>query len=176
VAEGEATLLGETLTPLQLSLLDDVSGLVVAELGIAFDLDDPATREYLRAAGSNIAGITDTTRSAVRAALIEGQQAGEGIPQLAARLEQLPAFNRARAITVSRTELGHATNTAALANYRASGVVVGVRVFDGDYDAACAAMNGRTFTLGQEPPTLQHPRCLRAFAPIVDADELTRSA
>jgi HK97 family phage portal protein len=176
VVEGEATLLGETLLPLQGELLSGVSRLVVAELGILFDLDDAATRAYLRDAGSNIGGITDTTRSAVRAALIEGQQAGEGIAQLAARLEQLPAFNRARAITVSRTELGHATNTAALANYRASGVVVGVRVFDGDYDAACAAMNGRTFTLGQEPPTLQHPRCLRAFAPIVDADELTRSA
>jgi HK97 family phage portal protein len=176
VAEGEAVLLGETLVPLQTALLDGVSRLVVAELGIAFDLDDPATREYLRSAGSNIVGITDTTREAVRAALVEGQAAGEGIPQLAERLQALPAFNRARAITVSRTELGHSANTAAIANYRASGVVVGVRVFDGDYDAECAAMNGRVFSLGQEPATLQHPRCLRAFAPIVDASELTRSA
>jgi HK97 family phage portal protein len=176
VAEGEAVLLGEVLTPLQMSLLDDVSKLVVAELGIAFDLDDAASREYLRSAGANIVGITETTRDAVRSALIEGQQAGEGIPQLAARLQQLPAFNRARAITVSRTELGHSTNTAALVNYRGSGAVAGVRVFDGDYDAECIAMNGRTFSLDQLPPTLQHPRCLRAFAPITDASELTRSA
>jgi HK97 family phage portal protein len=176
VAEGEAQLLGETLTPLQTALLSDVSRLVVAELAVAFDLDDAASRAYLRDAGSNIVGITETTRDAVRAALIEGQQAGEGIPQLAARLQQLPAFNRARAITVSRTELGHAANVAAVANYRASGVVVGVRVFDGDYDAECIAMNGRTFTLDQTPPTLQHPRCLRAFAPITDVSELVRSA
>lgn len=176
VAEGEAVLLGETLSPLQLALLDDVSRLVVGELGIEFNLDDAATREYLRSAGGNIQGITSTTRDAVRAALIEGQQAGEGIPQLARRLEQLPAFNRARAITVSRTELGHSTNTAALANYHASGVVVGVTVYDGDYDENCNAMNGRTFPLNQLPPTLQHPRCLRAFAPITDASELTRSA
>jgi hypothetical protein len=176
VPEGEAALLGETLAPLQMVLLDDVARLVVAEMGIAFDLDDSATREYLRSAGSNIVGITDTTRSAVQSALMEGQAAGEGIPQLAERLRGLSAFNRARAITVSRTELGHSANTAALANYRASGVVVGVRVFDGDYDAECAAMNGRVFSLGQEPATLQHPRCLRAFAPIVDAQELTRSA
>jgi HK97 family phage portal protein len=176
VAEGEAVLLGETLQPLQLSLLSDVSRLVVAELGVAFDLDDAASRAYLRDAGGNIVGITETTRDAVRSALIEGQQAGEGIPQLAARLEQLPAFNRARAITVSRTELGNSTNLAAIQNYRSSGVVAGVRVFDGDYDAECIAMNGRTFTLEQVPPTLQHPRCLRAFAPITDASELTRSA
>lgn len=176
VAEGEATLLGDTLVPLQRALLSDVQGLVLAELGVQFDLDDAATRDYLRRAASNIGGITSTTREAVRAALIEGQQAGEGIPQLAARLRELSAFNRARAITVARTELGHSTNLSALANYRASGVVVGVRVFDGDYDAACAAMNGRTFSLGQEPATLQHPNCRRAFAPIVDASELERSA
>lgn len=176
VAEGEATLLGETLVPLQTALLDDVTRLVVAELGIAFDLDDAASRAYLRAAGSNIVGITETTRDQVRAALVEGQAAGEGIPQLAARLEQLPAFNRARAITVSRTELGHSTNLSAIAGYRASGVVVGCTVFDGDYDAACQAMNGRKFRLDQLPPTLQHPRCLRAFSPITDPAELERSA
>lgn len=176
VAEGEAILLGETLQPLQLSLLDDVSQLVVAELGIAFGLDDAASRQFLRSAGSNIVGITETTRDQVRAALLEGQSAGEGIPQLAARLEQLPAFNRARAITVSRTELGHSCNLAAIQNYRSSGVVLGCTIFDGDYDAVCQAMNGRKFSLDQLPPTLQHPRCLRAFAPITDASELERSA
>jgi HK97 family phage portal protein len=176
VVEGEAALLGDVLAPLQSVLLSDVHALVLAELGIAFDLDDPATRGYLRAAGSNIVGITDTTREAVRAALVEGQRAGEGIDQLARRLRDLPAFNDRRARTVARTELGHASNLAAIANYRASGVVVGVRVFDGDYDGACQAMNGRVFSLGQEPATLQHPNCRRAFAPIVDAAELERSA
>jgi HK97 family phage portal protein len=176
IAEGEAILLGEVLAPLQMSLLSDVSRLVIGELGIAFDLDDAATRQYLTSAGSNITGITQTTRSAVQAALIEGQAAGEGIDQLAARLRQLPAFGPKRAVTIARTELGHAQNTAALANYRASGVVVGVTVYDGDYDATCQAMNGRKFPLGQEPATLQHPRCRRAFAPIVDASELERSA
>jgi HK97 family phage portal protein len=176
VVEGEATLLGETLQPLQISLLSDVSRLVVSELGVAFDLDDPSTRAYLQAAGSNIVGITDTTREAVRGALIAGQQAGDGVEQLARRLRDLPAFGDRRARLVARTELGHASNTAALANYRGSGVVVGVRVFDGDYDAECAAMNGRVFNLGQEPATLQHPNCRRAFAPIVDSSELTRSA
>lgn len=176
IVEGEAALLGETLAPLQARLLDDVQRLVIAELGVQFDLDDPLTRSYLQAAGSNIVGITDTTRSAVQAALIEGQAAGEGVDQLATRLRELSAFSPKRARTIARTELGHASNTAAIANYQASGVVVGVRVFDGDYDAECAAMNGRVFTLGQQPATLQHPNCRRAFAPIVDASELTRSA
>jgi len=176
VTEGEATLLGETLTPLQLRVLGEVSRLVVSELGIAFELDDPATRRYLLDAGANISGITETTRTAVQSALIEGQMEGEGIEQLARRLRGLPAFDQGRGRVVARTELGTSQNQAALASYRASGVVVGVRVLDGDFDAACSAMNGRTFALGQEPAMLQHPNCTRALAPITDAAELTRSA
>jgi HK97 family phage portal protein len=172
VVEGEAVLLGETLTPLQLRTLDAVSRLVVAELGVAFDLDDPATREFLRVAGGNIVGITETTRTAVQAALIEGQAAGEGIEPLARRLRDLPAFGSARGRVVARTELGTSQNTAAIASYRASEVVVGVRVHDGDFDAACQAMNGRTFPLDQVPPALQHPNCVRAFSPVVDSAEL----
>jgi hypothetical protein len=176
IAEGEAVLLGETLLPLQRAMLSDVHRLVVAELGIAFDLDDPATREFLRSAGANIVNITETTRAAVQAELTAGQAAGEGIPQLAARLRQMPEFGEGRAVTIARTELGHSQNTAALSTYQASGLVVGVRVFDGDYDATCQAMHGRTFTLNNAPATLEHPRCRRAFAPIVDASELHRSA
>jgi len=176
VADGEATLLGEVLRPLQGSLLSDVRGLVVAELGVTFDLDDAATRAYLQAAGENISGITSTTRDAVRAALAEGQALNEGIPQLAARLQESSAFGPSRAVTIARTELGFAANNAALANYRASGLVVGLRVFDGDYDSQCAAMNGRTFPIDQPPAMLQHPRCRRALAPIIDAAELDRSA
>ena len=167
IVEGEATLLGDVLTPRQLSLLDDVYQLVLGELGISFDLDDAATRAYLGVAGSNIAGITDTTRLAVQAALMAGQQAGEGIEQLAARLQGLPTFSARRARTVARTELGHASNTAALTSYRASSVVTAVKVWDGDYDSACAAINGKVFPLNSPPATLQHPNCRRAFSPVV---------
>jgi HK97 family phage portal protein len=176
VTEGEAVLLGDTLEPLQQRTLTLVNRLVVAELGIEFQLDDPATRQYLVDCGENIVGITSTTRDAVQSALLEGQAAGEGIEKLARRLRELPAFGPSRATTVARTELGHAQNSAALASYRSSAVVVGIRVHDGDYDAACQAMNGRTFTLDDAPPTLEHPRCVRAFAPLVDAADIARSA
>jgi len=176
VPESEAVQLRATLSPLQLALLDDLVPLVVTELGIAFQLDDPGTRDYLRAAGVNIGGITETTRSAVQTALVEGQAAGEGIADLARRLRSLPAFDAARAALVARTELGVAQNTAALAAYGASGVVVGVRVLDGDSDAACAAMNGRVFTLEQPPAALEHPQCVRAFAPLTDVADLAASA
>ena len=173
VPEGEAILLGETLTPLQLRLLGDVSRLVVAELGVQFTVDDPGTRAYLLASGQNIVGITETTRSAVQDALIEGQMNGEGIEQLAKRLLGLPSFDDARGRVVARTELGTSQNYAALTSYRSSGVVSSIRVLDGDYDAACAAIDGRVYPLDAPPPALQHPNCVRAFAPIVDAAELS---
>ena len=176
VPDVEVGLLTETLEPLQLDALEQVSRLVSTELGIAFHLDDAASRAYLRSCGVNIGGITEHTRALVADALIAGQQEGEGIAQLARRLRDLPAFNAARATVVARTELALSTNQASLASYRASGVVVGVRVHDGDFDEACAAMDGRTFPLGQEPAALQHPNCVRAFAPLVDAEDLVRSA
>ena len=176
VPDVEVGLLTETLEPLQLDALEQVSRLVSTELGLSFQLDDPQTRAYLRSAGVNIGGITDHTRAQVADALIAGQQEGEGIAQLARRLRDLPAFNAARATVVARTELALSTNQASLASYRASGVVVGVRVLDGDFDEACAAMDGRVFPLGQEPAALQHPQCVRAFAPLVDAEDLVRSA
>jgi HK97 family phage portal protein len=178
VPQGEATLLGSTLSPLQLALLDDLVPLVAAELGIAFNLDDPATRGYLRSCGVNIQGITDTTRAQVQAALAEGQAAGEGIPQLAARLSALPTFGQARATLVARTELGLSSWEASLAAYGGSGVVLGIRILDGDYDAACAARDGTVLTLAEAAaaPRLLHPNCTAAPVPLTSADDLTRSA
>lgn len=174
--DGEVEALRAVLERLQAAMLAETHGVVTAALGVAFDLDDPLTRRYLDDAGANIAGISDTTRAAIRRALGDGQAAGEGVHQLAARIRNAAAFGRPRAETIARTELGTAQNLAALANYRASGVVVGVRVRDGDYDAACADMDGRTFGLDDAPAALQHPRCLRAFLPLTDASALRGAA
>lgn len=178
VPEAFAEVLGHRLEPLQRDLISRVNGAAVAELGVQFDLDDPLTREYLRECGLRVVGINDTTREALRRMLTAGQLAGESIDELAARLMTLPAFGEARARVIARTELGQAQIEAAYANYRASGVVLGVRILDGDYDAECAARNGRTMTLAQAAgePRLLHPNCTAAWAPIVDASEMERSA
>lgn len=160
-------------------ILGGVHSLTEDALSTSFDLDDAQTRAFLAEAGKQITGITETTRQAVAAALQEGQAAGEGIPQLAARIEVLTAFGRPRAETIARTELGHAANAASLTSYRASGLVVGVEVFDGDgcglrsHDDPEKA-HGRKLRLDQmaDIPTLAHPRCVRAFGAIVDASEI----
>jgi hypothetical protein len=148
-------------------------------LGVSFDLTDDLVRAYLADAAANVAGIEETTRAAVRDALRAGHSAGESMDQIAKRIRALPAFSATRARTIARTEIGQATNLAALVSYRASGLVVGVRVLDGDgcglssHDDPRPA-NGTVLTLeaAASVPRLAHPRCVRAFAPVVDPAEM----
>lgn len=174
-AEEERRLLASILEAYYLRALEGIHDLTQDTLGIAFDLDDPLTRAYLEEAGSNIVGITDTTRRAVREALTEGQAAGEGIPQLAKRIRDLPEFSPARARTVARTELAEASNKAAVHTYEASGgIVVGVELFDQESDPECEGLNGKRLTLEEakaHPKTI-HPQCTLAMAPITDASLL----
>jgi HK97 family phage portal protein len=174
----ESALMTAALETAYLAALNGVHEWVQNQLGISFDLDDPAVRAFLREVGANIPGITATTREAIREALAEGQAAGEGIPQLARRLRGLPAFDRQRATVVARTEMGYAANGAALNRYEASGVVVGVTVHDGDQDEPCKSANGRRLTLAEARtfPRLAHPQCVRAFGPLTDASQLEAAA
>jgi HK97 family phage portal protein len=160
-------------------VLTGVHALTEDGLDTSFELPNPTVQAYLAEAGKEIRGISEHTRADIARALQEGQAAGEGIPQLAARIEALTAFNRARAETVARTELGHATNTAAMTSYRASGVVVGIEIFDGDgcglrsHDDPEKA-HGKKLRLDQmaDVPTLAHPRCVRSWGAIVDTSEI----
>jgi len=120
--------MSEVFEAVYLDLLDQSGSLIGEQLGIDLFLDDPATREYLRDAGVKIPDISRTTLNAIRESLIEGQFLGEGVDELAERIKSLPAFGKARARMVARTELGHASNTAALALYQGSGVVESIRV------------------------------------------------
>jgi HK97 family phage portal protein len=170
--------LAALLAPYYAQLLAEAQPIVARGLGTAFTVPDPLTTQYLTAVQGHLAGITATTREAVATTLAAGQAAGEGIPQLAARLQSLGVFERSRATTIARTELANASVESAYTTYLASGVVLGIRVHDGDYDEACAARNGRVFPLAQAPgePRLLHPRCTAAWSPIVEAAELTGAA
>src|SRR5262245_12259439 len=149
-------------------MLAGVQHLTEDALDLSFDLDDPTTRAYLAEAGANVQGITEGTRAAVVSALQEGQAAGEGVSQLAARIQDLPAFAQARATVIARTEMAYAANYASVDSFRASGVVSHVDVLDGDQDEPCASANGSRWTLEQARDNpISHPNCARAFAPVV---------
>jgi HK97 family phage portal protein len=161
--------LSDMLEAYYLRALQGTHALTEDLLGLVFELDDPVTRRYLTEAGTNIRGITETTREAVRQALIDGQAAGESVPQLAKRLRDLPAFDKSRAALVARTELAASTNMAAQSSYEASGVVVGIEILDQESDEACQGWNGRRFSLAEarDVPWLLHPNCTQARAPLL---------
>lgn len=176
--EEAARTLTELLNAQYLKALDGMQTMIEDALDISFELDDARSREFLKDAGKEIRGISEQTLGAVRAAVIEGQELGEGVDELAARIRNLPAFNSARAKTVARTELGHATNTAALYVYEGSSVVVGVQIFDGEEHAPCAEVNGKILLLQEAKifPTLGHPNCVRAFGAVVDKAAIENAA
>jgi hypothetical protein len=78
---------------------------------------------------------------------------------------------KGRARAISRTEVGTAQQVASVARYQAAGVRR-VTVLDGggdDSDDICNQLNGTTQTLAwAEANPLQHPNCVRSFAPAFD--------
>ena len=160
----------EAMEVIYLNCLDENHSLIAPQLGVDFRLDDAATREYLKDAGIKIPDISRTTLDYLRKALIEGQEAGEGVDELANRIKNLAGFGKARATTIARTELGHASNTSAIALYKESGVVNAIQVYDGEEHPPCAEVNGKILSLQEARsfPTLGHPNCVRAFGAVVD--------
>jgi HK97 family phage portal protein len=177
-AEDEAQL-RTALEPLYRRMLTDVHTLAEDGLRITFELDAQGTRNFLASAGQNITGINATTLQAVREALLTGQSQGETVEQIAQRLSALPEFDQVRATLIARTELAQASNLAAVHVYRSSGVVLGIRIIDGeDFDEPCKARNGKILTLDaalNEPPLL-HPRCTAKFAPLTDPSLMEAAA
>jgi HK97 family phage portal protein len=155
-------------------VLGGVHALSEDALGISFELDDSGTRRFLADAGAMIKDISEHTRADIARALQDGQAVGEGIPDLATRIQEMTAFNRARATTISRTELANSSNLAALHAYESSSVVVGVEIFDGHDDEPCRSLAGRRISLADARtlPAIGHPNCTRALGPITDASEL----
>lgn len=98
------------------------------ELGVSvsFDMRNPLVREALKRAGDRIVGITQTTADDLRRELQAGVDAGEGIRELTARVEDV--FNHAeryRSERIARTETVGLSNAANLSAWHQSGVVDG---------------------------------------------------
>lgn len=119
--------------------------------------------------GKAITGINEETRQRVAQLVSDGNDAGDSMATIAKDLTDLFGdMAKTRAMTIARTESGTAYNLGGVAAYRDTGVQQ-VLVLDGDYDPECAEADGQTWDLGEaEANPLEHPNCVRAFAPVVD--------
>lgn len=96
-------------------------------LGIGFDVSDPAVVRFLTQRAQRFAvAVNETTWDALKASLAEGIDAGEGIPELSARVETVMAGRiRSSVEVIARTEVLGAASGADNLSWSQSGVVAG---------------------------------------------------
>lgn len=97
---------------------------VAAQLGVAFNLQDPKVSAAIAERVNLVKGANATTFEAIQKALIDGEIAGEGIEALARRIEGV--FDQAkgfRARMIARTETIASANRASFLSAEQSGVV-----------------------------------------------------
>lgn len=136
---------------------------------VSFDLTNPKVKETIDALCKNIRGVADTTKDDIKALVGKSTSEGWSIPDLAKAIrEKGDISSRSRSETVARTESAVAYSRGSILAYGDAGVKK-VQVLDGDEDAECAAANGATWTLEEAAANpIAHPRCTRAFIPIVE--------
>ena len=152
-------------------------GSVNGTMGLGVNIPNHVVRDLLDKGGTRrgLIDFTKQTRDAMFRTLVEGRGNGEHPLQLARRIRQdIPAgpFPQAgakyRAQLIARTETAYSQVVSALEVYKEAGDFDGLQVTDGDYDEACAAMDGQVFSFADfeaiEP--LEHPNCTRAIAPV----------
>lgn len=140
-----------------------------------FAADDPfLSTHFTSYLARRISQIDETTRATIRSELQRVLEDSEAIPltEVAERLSDAvldsEAFSPSRAQTIARTETATAYNVGAVAAYRQNDIAK-VQVNDGDGCDDCAEVDGEIWTLDEalaEP--LQHPNCVRSFAPVVE--------
>jgi HK97 family phage portal protein len=92
------------------------------ELVEAFGVENPRVLAYLeKFFFSHLRDLTSRTLEQMKETLSRGITAGEGVPELVVRLSRHPAFNKARAEKIARTETIGALNLGSQEAFRVSG-------------------------------------------------------
>lgn len=117
-----------------------------------------------------ITRLEDTMTAKIMASLAKGIEQGETIGQLAARIQASTGMERARAVTIARTETIRTFNQAAVARYTQHGVSMVEWITAGDTRVdkkICRQLEGMRFLIGHEPPNPAHPRCRCSWIPVI---------
>ena len=151
---------------------------VVLDVGLAFDLDNPAVQEVLDELAEKVSRVADSTREEIRA--LVGRQAAEGwsIEQLAGEIRRLKEISSpVRAEMIARTESASAYSKGSLLAYQQSGVVWGTEWLTTQPCEICEELDGQQKALGElynngqgwrgEGPPV-HPSCRCALAPVLE--------
>lgn len=146
----------------------------------SFDVTDPKVAELIRQNVINFAQqVNDTTNTRIREVVALGTEAGEGIDQIADRIEDV--FDEAigyRSELIARTEVIRNSNMAAEESYKKSGVVESKEWYTTPDDALCedcmeldgqVVELGESFSGGVDSPPL-HCNCRCVILPVIKED------
>jgi SPP1 gp7 family putative phage head morphogenesis protein len=116
-------------------------------LDVSFNIENPAVKKWVETYYPRFSENLETVNVfKLREALIEGLKAGEGIPELMNRVNDLfDQWDMRRAELIARTETLRASNRGSLEGYRQSGVVeklVWITFFDERTCPWCEDMDG----------------------------------
>jgi len=138
-------------------VLEDVGQAELTNLvvGINFDVSNPLVLEFINKNADKFSFATnEATIDSLRKQLIAGVKLGEGMPDLAKRVNKVFGFaEKYRATRISRTEIIRAANSGAEFAYAQSGVCKGktwlTSFDDRTCEIGCKELNGRTTGLGK---------------------------
>lgn len=150
-------------------VVEQLVDVATAEVGLTLKPAGKAApvNPAIKRLGARIKGINATTRKEIVATVKTGMKEGLSMQALGQRIRESTAFSSNRAETIARTETGTALNQGQVEAFRSYGVEH-VTVSDGDKDAECARANGAIWTIDEALANpLEHPNCVRDFAPIV---------
>jgi len=123
-----------------------------AEVGIAFDIENPNVQAWLNTYIPTFSiKLEAVSIDKLRAELIEGMAAGEGVPELAKRINLVyDNWNKIRSEAIAQNQASRASNRAALESYRQSGVVkkkVWITHLDAKTCLSCRRLDGKVIAL-----------------------------
>jgi hypothetical protein len=167
-------LLQDMLVAIYLSAMSDAADQLDMETSDVFH--SQAMLYAQSRAAELVTGLDQSTRDMLRGDLASMMQEGLSPSEIAQELEDHYAFSESRALTIARTETAFAWNHGALTMYQQSGVPK-VRVYDGDHDPECQQADGEVWTIEYALlHRIQHPNCVRSFAPELEDVEPDRGA
>ncbi len=124
------------------------------DFDMIFDVNNPEVQKWLKSYTPMFSKkLEEVSVEKLRAELIEGMNAGEGVPELLKRVNTTYAnWDKVRSETIARTEVIRASNQAALNVYRQSGVVtkkIWVTYHDARTCPSCELLDGKIIGLEQ---------------------------
>jgi hypothetical protein len=138
-------------------------------------LSDVAVRQMVLKAQASSVVVHETTKKMIAQRIADGAARGLTPKQIAYGTPDFPGIAglfdvtwKGRPLTVAQTELQRAQLEATVERFQnlGRGRVTGWLASDGDYDANCAARNGRTYPTNS-PPQLLHPNCRLTVRPLI---------